>query len=132
MSATDLLQALGAQRLEPHRQLRGHDFFPPAEQLAKVPDLYATEGVPVDQKRVMLHYFAAGSDWWICELDQLTGRAFGYVCHLDPDNAEWGYVGLNDLCSLLIPTAPPLIVQRDLTWRPMPVYCCDLPGRRAC
>ncbi len=79
----------------------------------------------------MLHYVAAGSDWWVCELDPRLGRAFGYVCHADPANAEWGYFELNELCSLLIPTLPPVLVERDLGWRPTPVYCCDLPGRAA-
>jgi len=120
-----------AQRLEPHRELRGHDFFPPADELASVPALYATEDVPTGEKLVMLHYFTGGCDWWLVELDQRTGLAFGYVCLGDPGSAEWGYVDLNELCSLAIATTPPVVVERDLHWRPTPVSACNLPGRRA-
>jgi hypothetical protein len=130
-ATAQLLKAVGARRLEPHHQLRGHDFFPPAAELATVPALYATEDVHFGEKVVYLHYFAAGSDWWICELDPRTGLAFGYACHNDPDNAEWGYIDLNELCSLVIPVAPPVIVERDLHWRATPVHQCALPGRRA-
>ena len=128
--ASALLDQLHAKRLEPHRELRGHDFFPPTEELAQIPALYATDGLPMTEKQVMLHYYAAGSDWWVCELDPRTGTAFGYVCLGDPYNAEWGYFELNELCSTLIPTSPPLIVERDLNWSPRPVSACDLPGRR--
>ncbi len=128
--ASALLDRLGAERLEPHRELRGHDFFPSAEQLAQIPALYATDGLPLAEKQIMLHYYAAGCDWWVCEVDPRTGTAFGYVCLGDPYNAEWGYFELNELCSTLIATTPPVIVERDLNWTPKPVSACALPGRR--
>lgn len=58
-----LLQSVGARAVEPHRVLRGHDFFPPPEELAEIPALYATDGVPLARKTIMLHYFTAGCDW---------------------------------------------------------------------
>jgi hypothetical protein len=128
--ANALLDRLNARRLEPHRELRGHDFFPPAEELAQVPVLYATDGLSLTEKQIVLHYFAAGCDWWVCEVDPRTGAAFGYVCLGDPYNAEWGYLDLNELCSTLMATTPPVIVERDLSWTPKPASACDLPGRR--
>jgi hypothetical protein len=123
-----LLQSVGARAVEPHRVLRGHDFFPPPEELAQIPALYATDGVPLARKTIMLHYFTAGCDWWICELDRRSGTAFGYACLGKPEGAEWGYVDLYELCRLAIPTLSPVVVQRDLDWHPTPVAQCHLPG----
>jgi hypothetical protein len=123
-----LLQSVGARAVEPHRALRGHDFFPPPEELAQIPALYATDGVPLARKTIMLHYFTTGCDWWICELDRRSGTAFGYACLGNPEGAEWGNVDLYELCRLAIPTLSLVVVQRDLDWRPTPVAQCHLPG----
>jgi cell division FtsZ-interacting protein ZapD len=40
-----------------NRDLRGHDFLPGIEALADLPDLYATEHVPLADKVIHLHYF---------------------------------------------------------------------------
>jgi len=42
---------------------------PTKEQLAKIPGLYETEEVPLEEKLVFLHFFIGGSDWFICEYD---------------------------------------------------------------
>ena len=130
---------------EQHRRERGHDFYPPAADLASIPPLYATEDIPLSAKTLHLHYFVRGCDWWIAELDPDTGLAFGYAClHGDAANAEWGYVNLAELESLYQPAhiqtddrgrpariLPHLIVERDLHWTPQPVSQARLPGWRA-
>ncbi len=80
-----------------------------------------------------LHYFVGSSDWWLVELDVEDRIAFGYVrLASHPDGAEWGYVDLEDLAQVFVQghvraiegdgvvLQPPLIVERDLHWRPRP------------
>ena len=43
--------------LERHRTVRGHDFYPPAEVLARIPGLYGTEPVPTGDKTIWLHWY---------------------------------------------------------------------------
>jgi hypothetical protein len=130
---------------EQHRRERGHDFYPPAADLARIPALYATEDTPTAAKTLHLHYFVRDCDWWIAELDPDTGLAFGYAClHGDSTNAEWGYIDLDELESLYQPAhiqtddrgrpariLPHLIVERDLHWTPQPAGQVGLPGWRA-
>jgi hypothetical protein len=134
------------QSRERHRAERGHAFYPPAAELAAVPQLYGTEPVPTAEKTIWLHYFVRDCDWWIAEYDPATGLAFGYAClHGDAANAEWGYVELAELEALyqeggFVPTdvpgrvrlLPRLIVERDLDWTPRPVSAARLPGRTGC
>lgn len=84
-------------------------------------------------KIVHLHYFVGGSDWWLVELDDEDRIGFGYVSLAShPDGREWGYVDLDELAEVFIPPSstpgvgtataiqPPVIVERDLHWRPRP------------
>lgn len=120
---------------ETRRAERGHDFYPPASELAAIPALYATEHLPVEDKTIYLHYFVRDCDWWIAELDPDTGLAFGYArLHGDDVNAEWGYVDLTELEAVYQEAIlevdnkdrprrprrllPRLIVERDLHWTP--------------
>ncbi len=132
----------GSSPLERHRTVRGHDFYPPAEVLARIPGLYGTEPVPTGDKTIWLHYFAGPCDWWVAECDPASGDAFGYACLGDPGNAEWGYTNLADLEALhspggITPGRPPgtvrlmprLLVERDLDWTPRTVTAARLPGR---
>lgn len=117
---------------------RGHRFFPLERDLAQVPPLYGTEGQSFSERLVHLHYFAGAADWWVVELDPVSGLAFGYACLGDPELAEWGYISLPELEELYVPAAsrqpgylsPPVIVERDLGWQPKPVSDCGLPGHR--
>jgi hypothetical protein len=130
------------QPIEKHRQERGHDFYPSADQLAQIRRIYGTDPVPTRDKSLWLHYFTGACDWWIAEYDPATGDAFGYACLGDPDNAEWGYTNLADLEALYSPSGitrgqhtdtvrlqPRVLVERDLTWIPRPVTDAQLPGR---
>jgi hypothetical protein len=121
---------------DPHPEERGHRFFPRQSVLDEIPSLYETEKQPIGERTVHLHYFTAAADFWIVELDQSSGTAFGYVCLGDPAMAEWGVIYLPELQDLYVPfklgpgtTTPPLIVERDLYWTPKPARDCKLPGR---
>ena len=100
---------------EVNRQRRGHDFYPPFEQLAEIPALYATENTPTADKIVHLHYFVGACDWYICELDPTEGLAFGWARLGDPMNGEWGYIHLTELEEL---NSGLLVVERDLYFAP--------------
>ena len=97
---------------------RGHDFLPAEDALADVPDLYATEDVPLADKTIHLHYFVGGCDWYVAEVDRDRRIAFGYVNLGDPRNAEWGYIDLTELRDLraTTPQGYTLLVERDLHW----------------
>lgn len=101
---------------------RGHRFQPPAAAVAAIPGLYDTEDVDVDDTIVHVHYFAAGWDWWITELDTETWDAFGFVTSPLCPQGEWGYIPLTDLATLAmrIGTGVPVIVERDLDWQARP------------
>jgi hypothetical protein len=52
---------------------------PTKQRLAKIPKLYETEGIPLQDKKIHLHFFIGGSDWY-----------------------KWGYVSFSELKSLKI------------------------------
>tara|TARA_B100000378_G_scaffold104822_1_gene83800 strand:- start:1438 stop:1839 length:402 start_codon:yes stop_codon:yes gene_type:complete len=109
--------------IEQHRTLRGHDFMPDPTFLTHIPDLYATEEVPVEEKVVYIHYTIPASmlafDWWIVELELGTELAFGYAClNGDTQNAEWGYISLPELEEIVMRGSPPALVERDLDFVP--------------
>lgn len=101
--------------------LRGHEFLS-AEIAAYVPDLYATEDTPTDDKIVHLHFFTASMDWYVAEVDDDLSLGFGYANLGNDQNAEWGYVDLIEMGDLVIEHANGLlqIVERDLNWLPKP------------
>jgi len=124
-------------------KIRGHDFYPPDDQLQAIPRLYATASTPIPDTVVRLHYFHGSSDWWIAELDQESGLAFGYVClGGDSQMAEWGYVELSELEALYVSggvfkdqndaiagVRNRILIERDLSWVPRTVAEIGLPGR---
>lgn len=112
--------------LETQRNRRGHAFTPPKAVLRKIPALYATEPIALPDKTIWAHYFAAGSDYWIAELDQETWTAWGYAKHANqPEGAEWGFIALWELERIRASGVvngqrfPGLvIVERDMHWTP--------------
>ncbi|MER5638261.1 DUF2958 domain-containing protein [Kitasatospora sp. NPDC002227] len=115
---------------EVRREERGHDFYPPAETLATIPAIYATEHIPVGEKTVHLHYFCAWGDWYVTEFNPVDGEAFGWtmVGHHDPASGEWGYIDLPALESHRSERGLPHLVERDLDFTPAPAAEC-LPRR---
>lgn len=112
--------------LETQRKRRGHAFLPPKAILRRVPLLYDTDSTPAEDKMIWIHYFAAGSDYWIAELDSVACEAYGYARHAHhPEGAEWGYICLPDLEQISLPgrindrRVPGLIIiERDMHWTP--------------
>jgi hypothetical protein len=55
---------------------------PNKERLERIPRLYETEKIPLQEKIVHLHFFIFGCDWYVIE-----GRG---------DDVFWGFAVLND------------------------------------
>jgi hypothetical protein len=114
---------------ETQRRLRGHDFLPPPGERGRIPGERATEGVPLAEKVIRIHYFCASADWWIAEIWPEDGlwMAFGYAQFASmPECAEWGLISLNELEELRVMAGPlPIIVERDLYWTPVPFWRTD-------
>lgn len=107
---------------ERNRLFRDHPFFP--ENLSELPELYATEEVPIPEKVIHLHYFIGqGTHWFIAELDRKTGTAFGYaVLNGDMQNAEWGYTNLFEAEQAFFDrfSVDARVILRDTDWVPRP------------
>lgn len=100
---------------ETQSERRGHRFYPNTDE--QWPALYSTEDTPAAQKTIVAHYFVGACDWWIAEYEPASGVAFGYACLGDPQNAEWGYVPLQELEAVAVQGGL-LVVERDLHWTP--------------
>jgi len=87
---------------------------PTTKQLSKIPKLYSTENVMIPDKKIWMHFFMGGSDWFIAEFDGLD-TMFGY-CIMNNDElmAEWGYVSYQELLCLRWGA---LEVDRDRHWK---------------
>ncbi|MBU4599118.1 MAG: DUF2958 domain-containing protein [Proteobacteria bacterium] len=97
---------------------------PTQNQLNQLPKLYETEETPLKDKRISMHFFLHGCDWYAAEFDG-QDLFFGYVIlNGDRDMAEWGYFSLRELKQLKDRLG--LEVDRDLHWRPMPAS--QIPG----
>lgn len=102
---------------ETQRRRRGHNFLPPKS--VKVPALYQTERIPTADKIIAVHYFMAGGDWYITEMNRETGEAFGYTrLAAFPEGAEWGNIDLSEL-EQLSALRGLVIIERDLYWEPV-------------
>lgn len=78
--------------------------------ILSMPATYETDGD--DKATYQLHYFRGGCDWWIKEKDKEDRQlqAFGYACLSDPQNAELGYINIEELLYNR--------VELDLYWTP--------------
>lgn len=112
-----------ARPVETQRRRRGHDFYPPAAQMASWPELYATDGEgPLGEKPIQAHYFQGSMDWYIAEYDPKENEAFGYV-DLGVGHGEWGYIPLGDVEELRGQFGLP--IERDLDFAPgTPANAC--------
>lgn len=73
---------------------------PSKERLAKIPRLYETEGIPLKDKQIHLHFFIGNCDWYIAEYDG-EDLFFGFaILNGDHLNSEWGYISLRELRSI--------------------------------
>jgi hypothetical protein len=75
---------------------------PMKERLDKIPRLYETEEIGVDDKLIYLHFFFGGCDWFAAEYDG-DDIFFGFaILNGDMQNAEWGYFSFSELKELRI------------------------------
>ena len=73
---------------------------PAQERLDQIPRLCETEGTPLSDKLIYLHFFFGGCDWYIAEYDG-EDIFFGYaILNGDIINAEWGYISFSELKDL--------------------------------
>ena len=73
---------------------------PIAERLSKIPRLYETEHIPLQDKLIYLHFFIGGCDWYIAEYDG-EDLFWGFaILNDDFQNAEWGYISFSELKSI--------------------------------
>lgn len=70
---------------------------PTKDRLDKIPKLYETEKIPVENKLIYLHFFIGSCDWYIAEYDG-EDIFFGYaVLNGDIECAEWWYISFSEL-----------------------------------
>ena len=90
----------------------------PAEVRARLPKLYAQEGVK--DPTVHVKYFTPDAGWtWYATEGEADGddfRFFGYVIGLA---REWGYFMLSDIQEARGPLRLP--IERDLHFKPAPI-----------
>lgn len=116
--ATGLLEQLGARRLEPYRDLRGHDFFPSRRELDQVPNPVAAYRRRPARRVLYLHYFTSSADHYVAGFAPDTGLAYGYTDEPDLGLHDWGWFDLNAMCGLLYKGFSQRLIRRDLDWRP--------------
>ena len=96
---------------------------PNKNQLDKIPVLYSTENIALEDKEIHMHFFMGGSDWYVAECGNshnMDGKIvdnifFGYVIlNNDLQNAEWGYVSLSELINIKVGFVE---VDRDIHWK---------------
>jgi len=76
--------------------------IPSEHVLKKIPKLYETDQVEAEEKLIYLHFFVAGSDWFIAEYDG-EDTLFGFVClNGMKEFAEWGYISFKELKELRV------------------------------
>ena len=75
---------------------------PSKERLAKIPKLYETEEIPLQEKLIHLHFFIGACDWFVAEYDG-DDLFWGFaILNQDYEMAEWGYVSFSELKSISI------------------------------
>lgn len=76
--------------------------IPDEHVLKKIPRLDETDSIEASEKLVYLHFFLAGSDWFIAEYDG-EDTFFGFVClNGMKEFAEWGYISFQELKELRV------------------------------
>ena len=71
---------------------------PTQDELEKLPSLSGTGDVAAKDKIIFMHLFIGGCDRYIAECDPDERLFFGFATlNGDLQNAEWGYVSLDEL-----------------------------------
>ncbi len=89
---------------------------PSDEELSRMPRLYETENVPLEDKIIHQHYFIGSCDWYMAEYGPEERLFFGHaILNNDLQNAEWGYTSLDELADINVRG---IEIDRDLYWEP--------------
>ena len=89
---------------------------PSKERLARIPRLYETEDIDLKNKKIYLHFFIFGSDWFIAEYNG-DDLFFGYaILNNDFVNAEWGYMSFEDLREINV-NGIEIDCENDFSWK---------------
>jgi len=116
---------IGAGQLSTMQSLthgeEGDHFISKLDEMANIvntmPKTYETDGVEMDDKIIVLHYFYANMDWYIIEKDMEENepqyQAFG-LANIGFGISGGGYIGIEEI----ITTTPAEI---DLFWTPCTV-----------
>ena len=89
---------------------------PSIERLSKIPSLYETENIKVQDKMIHLHFFIGGCNWYIAEFDG-EDLFWGFaILNEDYEMAEWGYVSFSELKSISI-NGIEIDCEIETTWR---------------
>lgn len=72
------------------------------EEMQKLPQLYATEKTPLEEKKAIVHFFGGPVDFYAVEFDPEEGLFWGLVKYAG-NEGEWGYFSAEDILSVLIP-----------------------------
>lgn len=76
--------------------------IPSIQRLSRIPKLYTTEHIPLHEKRIHLHFFIGGCDWYVAEYDG-KDHMWGFVIlNNDYECAEWGYISLSELKAIRV------------------------------
>jgi hypothetical protein len=77
------------------------DASPSLNTSKKIPGLYQTENVPLEDKIIFQRYHIKeiGFYWLVSELDQKENIAFGFANLNDEEMAEWGEIDISELVS---------------------------------
>jgi len=91
---------------------------PTKERLSKIPALYETENVCLQDKLIHLHFFVGACDWYIAEYDG-EDLFWGFVVlNGDYDMAEWGYISFEELKQLRIrPLGIEVDCENEIAWQ---------------
>jgi hypothetical protein len=108
---------------ETQRARRGHNFLPPAPELARIPGERKTENVPPDETMIHLHYFGGPFDCYLAEVWEDDGDwlGFGYTQIQGLGDGEWGLTSLSELEEINTHGGL-VIIERDLWWEPVPFW----------
>lgn len=100
---------------------------PTKERLDKIPRLYETENVPVENKLIYLHFFIGSCDWYIAEFDG-DDVFWGYaILNADLQNAEWGYISFSELREVRVQGWCEVDCELEEYWRVK--RFCEIPLR---
>ncbi len=73
---------------------------PSEDRLSKIPKLYETEHILLQEKLIYLHFFIGGCDWYIAEFDG-EDLFWGFaILNNDYEMSEWGYISFSELKSI--------------------------------